>query len=278
MLYGLSAAASVWGMSALKRLPLLLIACVLVPLSVAEEIRDFKVVVKRIEEGKIRYYHQSVSGIERSNTGLNRSGLGSESQLDYPDPESGCGPTALLNILIWYEKYGLIEAQSREANPQRYKQQLFGLIDRQIADVAAISRTSQQGTNSPQIGIALDQLVQAGSKNQLRIHTDFRSAPLQTSDFLEITKQFRAGYLVVRPQSKGNIHVPENEDHAVTVLRCDRMGNITLSTWGKIYRGRLKMRGEEQWFIPSNSKHLEMRIKSLVQFIPFKPVTTAADR
>ena len=38
----------------------------------ADTISDFKVVVKRIEDGEIRYYQKLVSGIERMNSGLNR--------------------------------------------------------------------------------------------------------------------------------------------------------------------------------------------------------------
>ena len=252
--------------------------CTLLSVSTADEISEFKVVVKRVEEGEIRYYHELLSGTERTNNGLNRSGLGSENQLDYPQPESGCGPTALLNILIWYEKYGLVDAKSREANPQRYKQQLFNTIDQQIVKVAETDRTTQKGTTSVQIGAALDELVQSGSANQLRMHTDFVDAPLKTSDFLNITKQFRAGYLVVEPKGNGRFVVPGDQAHAVTVLRCDRAGNITLGTWGQLYRGRLKMRGIEQWFIPSNPEQLELKIEKMIQFIPFKPLTTAANR
>ena len=128
------------------------------------------------------------------------------------------------------------------------------------------------GTNSAEIGIALDQIVQAGSNKQLRIHTDFRQPPLKINDFRAVSKQFRAGYLVVQPKGNGRFIVPEDQDHAVTILRCDRAGNITLSTWGQIYRGRLKIRGDEQWFIPSDPEQLELRIKMLIQFIPFKPL------
>ena len=244
----------------------------------AEDVRDFKVLVKREMNGEVNYYQKRISGVERRNSGLNRSGLGSENQLDYPLPESGCGPTALLNILIWYEKYGLITASNRHADPRTYKQQLFNVIDRHIMAIAEQSRESAQGTNSAEVGMVLDQLVQAGSNRQLRIHTDLVKPPLNTKDFRDVTTQFRAGYLVVRPKSNGRTIVPDDQDHAVTVLRCDRAGNITLGTWGKFYRGRLKMRGHEQWFIPRDPEQLELQIKTLIQFIPFKPSTTREDR
>ncbi len=266
-------------MSLLLRTIVCITACALLQLTSAEQISDFKIIVKRVEDdGETRYYHELISGIERTNSGLNRSGLGSENQLDYPQPESGCGPTALLNILIWYEKYGLVQAQHRDANPRDYKQKLFDTIDREIMGIAEADRMTLKGTSSAQVGIALDQLVQAGSNNQLRMHTEFRMPPLQTNDFREVTKQFRAGYLVVKPKGNGRFIVPENQDHAVTVLRCDLAGNITLSTWGQIYRGRLKMRDGSQWFIPSNPEQLELEIKKLIEFIPFKPVTTDAGR
>ncbi len=277
MLYSAALTASVQRMSRTARTSLYILLCALSACCSAQGIEDFKVVVKRQIDGENRYYHELISGMERTNSGLNRSGLRSENQLDYPLPESGCGPTALLNILIWYEKYGLVEANNRNADPRAYKQELFRAIDSYILGIAQESREFTQGTNSAEIGMALDQLVQAGSKQELRIHTDFVKPPLKTTDFLEINKQFRAGYLVVKPKGNGKFIVPENQDHAVTVLRCDHAGNITLGTWGQIYRGRLQMRGEEQWFIPSNPEQLELKIKQMIQFIPFKPITTDAD-
>ena len=203
------------------------------------------------------------------NYGLNRLSMLSEDQANYPIPESACGPTAMLNILIWYEKFGLIPPLYRDADLRHYKLNLFSEIDRRLIQQSGTIRTENAGVKNLDTAIVMDSIVKTRTKGALRIHTDVIAAPLKLADFLETTKNFRTGYLVVTPKS------PETgellNDHAVVVIRTDRAGYITLATWGQRYHGLLKKRTDGQWFIPQNPKHMELKVKGLTRFIPFKP-------
>ncbi|MGJ8652156.1 MAG: hypothetical protein ACSHX8_02675 [Opitutaceae bacterium] len=233
---------------------------------------DFTV-IERMENkqtGNFDYIYRTIHGTERTNHALNRLSMLSEDQGVYPVPESGCGPTALLNILIWYEKFGLIKPFTREAEIRKYKLKLFNEIDRRIYEKSGQKRTEVIGTSNLDAAIVMDEMVQELSDGRLRLHAKLIEPPYTLDTFLDMIPNFRAGYLVVEPKhsrNEGSVF----RSHAVTFIRADRAGYITLGTWGKIYRGILKMRGDEQWFIPSDPSQLELKILTLIQFIPFEP-------
>jgi hypothetical protein len=233
--------------------------------------RDFKVIVSAEERGgQTQYYRQTLRGVEQSNNSLNRLSMLSENQSQYPEPESGCGPTAMLNILVWYEKYGLIEPYSRNADPDRYKLELFTEIDRRLAKHSGTNRAERNGVNSIDVAMVMDSMVRERSNNRVRIHTKLIKAPLKLSDFLETMQNFRSGFIIVSPKDRTTGELLG--DHAATVIRADRSGYITLATWGEIYRGLLKQRPDGQWFIPQDPNQMELRVQSLTRFIPFKPI------
>jgi len=215
------------------------------------------------------YYETVLRGTERKNNSLNRLSMPTEDQLEYPEPASGCGPTAMLNILIWYEKYGLIEPYARNADSVRYKQAFFREIDQRLSQQTGTRRDQRNGTRAADAAIVMDALVHELSGGKLRIHTDYQSAPIPLKDFLGVMPNFRSGYLVVYPKD------PRTGKrlglHAVSLLRADRAGYLSLGTWGQVYRGILKKRGDEQWFIPQDPDQLELQILQLIRFIPFAP-------
>lgn len=233
----------------------------------------FTVVKQRIEpqSGQPVYYFSPMLGIEQTNNSLNRLSIVSENQFDYPIPESGCAPTAMLNILIWYEKYGLIEPKHRDSDARQYKYKFFLEIDHRLAQQAGRRRNETLGINSADVAIVMDLIVSERSTGAVRIHTDTVPAPLELTDLLEGLQNFRASYLIVTPKNPhtGTLGV----DHAVVVIRADSAGYITLATWGKRYRGLLKTRSDGQWFIPQGPSHLELKINELMRFIPFRPTT-----
>jgi len=234
-------------------------------------------VFQRVSEKKddtFTYGFRAFWGHERSNKALNRLSILSENQYDYPTPESGCGPTAMLNILIWYEKFGLIKALSRDANVHQYKLNLFNEIDRRLSTYAGQTRAELNGTSNFNTMIVMDELVSERSEGVLRLHSKSVEAPLTLQDFFDIQPNFRSGYLIVRAKDPRTNNL-RSITHAVTFIRADRAGYITLGTWGEIYRGVLKKRGASQWFIPSDRNQQELKIVSLIQFIPFKPITPA---
>ena len=235
------------------------------------EVREFQTLVSETDGRIIEYFPESVKGTERMNPALNRLSMLSENQLHYPTPETGCAPTALLNILIWYEKFGLIPPLYRDANPRIYKLKLFNDIDRRLSRQSGMTRTDMIGTRGLDTAIVMDQIVNERTKGKIRIHTDIIEAPLTLKDCLETTKNFRSGFLtVVIPEELAGESLTNL--HAAVIIRTDRAGYVTLATWGEVYRGLLRERNGEQWFIPQKPEQLELKIVELMRFIPYRPI------
>lgn len=215
-------------------------------------------------------------GNERKNNSLNRLSMISESQINYPNPETACGPIALLNTLIWYEQYGLIEPLYKDADPTIRKRRLFAEIDRRILVKSGQSRTERSGSRNIDISMVLDEIVAQQSNNKLRVHTDFIEAPLKLDDLLKTMPNFRSGFIFGRPKDPqtGNLL----DLHSVSLIRADRAGYITVATWGEKYRGLLRMRGGKQWLIPDNPDQFEIEILGMMRFIPFEPIETVDPR
>lgn len=230
---------------------------------------EFKVIAQKTEKGRPLYFFYTLEGIECRNNSLNRLSLLSENQLNYPNPESGCGPTAMLNLLVWYEKYGLIDPRYRDADSEKYKLKLFREIDHRLAIQAGTIRTNERGIRNLDIAVIMDSIVRERSKGAVRIHTDIFNAPIELKDILESMRNFRSGYFIVQPEDPNTGELLN--DHATVVIRIDRAGYITLANWGQHYHGLLKMRNKEQWFIPQDPKHLKLKIIAMVRFIPFQP-------
>ncbi len=235
--------------------------------------RDFPFYVaeKRWNREAQRYdfYRQGMHGTEVQLLTDARRHIQSESQGDYPEPESGCGPTALLNLYLWYTKYGLIKETIRHSDPKRYKQLKFQQIDRKIRDIQRQSRTRAGGTNTLQLIVALDEIMKDSGNQDTRIHFEIKNSPLETHDFLNITRGYRSGILSVRPFDKRRGTLGGN--HAVLVIAGDWSGRVTLANWGGYTNGRLVMRDGQQWFIAEEEDQPDFLIRRLTTLIPFKP-------
>jgi hypothetical protein len=233
------------------------------------EHHDFRVWSALPDRSKVRV--ETIRGTEVKNNSLNRFSLLSENQYHYPEPESGCGPTAMLNILIWYQKYGLVDPVFRDADPKEFKLKTFRYIDDLLNRSAGRQRSEAGGSNNRDIALVMDQIVREHSDGRIRIQTDSVTAPIDLRVLLATNPNFRSGFISVYPKD------PRTGEllalHATTFIRADREGYITIGTWGKTYRGLLRMRDGHQWFVPQNPKHLELRIHSYTRFIPFRPTT-----
>lgn len=238
--------------------------------------QNFKVIERKTDTttGEVGYYYRHIYGTERTNNALNRLSILSEDQSIYPVPESGCGPTAMLNILIWYEKFGLIRPYSREADSPRYKQQFFKEIDRRLLELTGEARTEDRGASDLASAVVMDAFVRELSDGVLRLHAETMQPPYELKTFLDLVPNFRTAYLVVQAKNR-ETGAMSPINHAVTFIRADRSGYITVGTWGEVYRGLLKMRGSDQWFIPQNPEHQELKLLGMIQFIPFEPITVA---
>jgi len=246
-------------------------ACLLLLLVAPLAGAEFQVIEKRWN-GKTEqfdFFRVRMDGTERTLRAAARGAILSEDQSDYPEPESGCGPTALLNLYIWYSKFGLVEESVRHAEPERYKRLKFAEIDRRMREVQKQSRTEAGGTNVLETIVVLDALVRSDAPKPTRIHYRILEPPLHTRDFLALNRNFRAGLLSVRPKDLETGELLAN--HVVLVTRTDRTGKITVANWGEHVHGRLIQRGDHQWFVPDNPDQNELRINRLTQLIPFTP-------
>jgi hypothetical protein len=193
----------------------------------------------------------------------------SENQNDYPEPASGCGPTALLNLYIWYTKFGLLTESITHSNPQTYKQLKFRQIDRKLLDIQRESRTRRGGTNTLAGIVAMDELVQEYSRNRTRLHFEIQQPPLDRQDFINLSRGYRVGILSVRPKDRQTGRLRGN--HAVLCIRGDTAGMVTIANWGEFSHGSLVQRPDGQWFVPNVAEQPELRINHLTTLIPFTP-------
>jgi hypothetical protein len=222
------------------------------------------------EKKKYEFYRKGMQGTEIPMRGDARRHFISENQSDYPEPKSGCGPTALLNLFVWYTKFGLLKESITHSNPETYKQLKFKQIDRILLDIQRQSRTRIGGTNTLAGIVAMDELVQQYStRTNTRLHFEIKRPPLHQQDFTELSRNYRAGILSVRPKDKQSGELLDN--HAVLCIQGDRSGMITLANWGEFSHGRIVTRPDGQWFLPSNPDQYELRINNLTTLIPFIP-------
>ena len=215
------------------------------------------------------FYRRGMQGAEVLMRGEARRYFISENQGDYPEPESGCGPTALLNLYVWYSKFGLLKESIRHSNPQRYKELKFHQIDHRIRDVQKQSRTQYGGTNTLATIVAMDELVQEYSRKPTRLHFEIKNPPLSAKDFTELSRNYRAGILSVRPKERQTGSLLGN--HAVLCIRGDRSGLITIANWGEFSHGRLVNQKDGQWFVPRDGSQHELKINQLTVLVPFTP-------
>tara|TARA_B100000614_G_C14549833_1_gene493520 strand:+ start:1604 stop:2791 length:1188 start_codon:yes stop_codon:yes gene_type:complete len=217
------------------------------------------------------FYRVGMQGSERVIQHDLRRYFISENQSDYPEPEGGCGPTALLNLYVWYSKFGLIDESIKHSDPRAYKLLKFKQIDRIINHIQGHSRSRADGTNSVEQVIAIDELVRTASKEHTRIHFEYKQPPLSRSDFLNISRNYRAGILTVRPKDPTTGLL--RGYHAVLVIRSDTSGKITIANWGDFSHGRIVNRQGKQWFVPDDAAQYELQVERLTTLIPFTPTS-----
>jgi len=216
------------------------------------------------------FYRGGMLGYEKTIRVDARPYFISEDQANYPQPESACGPIALLNLYIWYTKFGLLNESVRHADTASYKQLKFKEIDQKILDIQKQSSRRSSGTHTLEQVVAMDELLQSHSTPSLRLHFEQKQPPLEQTDFLNLSSDYRAGLMAVTPKhpKTGALMEP----HTVLVIRADRNGGITIANWGDFSHGRLITRSNEQWFVPNDSTQHSLRILNLTTLIPFTPV------
>lgn len=232
---------------------------------------DFYTLEKEWNASKQAYefFRHGTYGTEQTSNRDQRRYFLSEDQANYPEPESGCGPTALLNLYIWYTKFGLIQESVRHSDLDTYKRLKFAEIDQRIGVLQGRAQRRETGTNTLEQVVVIDELLKTHSPTPLRMHYATKKPPLDLSDFLNISKHFRAGILSVRPLDPKTGRL--RPYHAVLVIRADTSGTITIANWGTFSHGRLTQKSDGQWFIPSNPKDHSLKIVNFTTLIPFSP-------
>ncbi len=215
------------------------------------------------------YWRLGQDGSECIGQNLERGMVLSEYQGNYRAPTSGCGPTAILDWLIWYQNTGLVPRSTRESDTDTYKRITFDLIDRKIAELRGRYRSDFEGTSTMEIIVTFDGLIRELSRGKIRLHCDIKNAPLSRNDLLNQTRYYRAGILIVQvfdPNSS-----PMGGYHAVVVVRTDTTGRMTLANWGKAQNGRLVQKSDGQWFVTEDDSVPPMKVCSFLTFVPFTP-------
>jgi hypothetical protein len=240
------------------------------PSPVAVEL-PFSVIEKKwnAREERYAFYRIGMDGKESRNINDVRRFILSENQANYPEPESACGPIALLNLYVWYAKFGLIKESVQHADLRAYKQLKFKEIDQKIAGIRGRPRDGDSGTNSIEQVMAMDALLQENGPSNLRLHSSFKLAPLTHADFAKVSIRYRAGILSAYPLDLQTGQLLPS--HAVLVVRADTSGTITIANWGEFIHCRLVNKPDGQWLIPNDTRYHPLKIIQLTSLIPFKP-------
>lgn len=216
------------------------------------------------------YHRKGFTGAECINHDLDRATVLSEHQVNYPNAISGCGPTAILDWVLWYQGSGLLPRYSRNADFDIYKMETFALIDREITQLRGHARTNSEndGTNTTEIIAAFSELVDTLSAGTIKLAFEIKPAPLTTKYLLEKTRSYRAVILILQifdPSVR-----PFGGFHAVAVLRTDTEGTTSIANWGKYVQGSLVKKSDGQWFVPQDQTH-PMKVISLLTLTPVRP-------
>jgi len=219
--------------------------------------------------GNPLYQRKGHYGVECTTRYQERGIVLSEFQGNYPAPLSGCGPTAILDWLIWYQNTGLLPRSTDTPDVEVYKRTTFALIDRQIAELRGRARTDFEGSNTMEIAVVFDRLVSELSRGRIRLACEIKDAPLSKQDLLNETHQYRAGILLA--QVYDPMSPPWGGFHAVAVVRTDTEGRVSIANWGHYFNGSLIEKSDGQWFGAEDGSCAPLKIKSLMTFIPFRP-------
>lgn len=243
------------------------------PISRSEPVYPFYVVEKKWDSrtNSTGFFRVGMNGDECSNPQNVRRYILSENQAKYPTPESACGPIALLNLYVWYSKFGLIKETVRHSDPEKYKQLKFLEIDQMITKARGSSRSLNAGTSHLEQVVAMDTLLNDNSEGDIRLHSVSKNPPLSNRDFTEISIRYRAGILAVQPLDLRTGQLMDG--HAVLVIRGDLSGKITVANWGEFIHCSLVNKPDGQWLMPSNPEQNPLKIQLLTSLIPFRPTS-----
>ncbi len=203
------------------------------------------------------------------NPGEWRRRVPSYHQLDFPEPESGCGPVAILNWLTWYQDLGMLTKSIDWLGTDMRADDNHRLIEEEIVSLRNRTTGLRGGTTSLEIICAFDRIVNRLSNQRIRLGYEVYDVPLSIDDLTRFTRGFRSAILLVRPV---NPETGKLESlHAVSVVAGDRAGYLMLNNWGERLHGALRNEPNGQFFSPSNVESPRLKLEQLICLVPFIP-------
>lgn len=191
-------------------------------------------------------------------------------QEDFPEPETGCGPAAMLNWLLWLEAQRALRFP-REWTTAATPRQLYEAIETTLAEIRRESTPGKRGPmRTDELVAVMDRLVREYSDGALRLAPEVFEAPVKISDLITFNRGYRCGFLV------GEVLDDEASDqstlsHVVSLVAADRQGGVMLNNWGARVYGHLRNEAGQQVFRARNADHPPMRIDCVIRLIPFSP-------
>lgn len=224
--------------------------------------------------GAVRFFPFRMEGTEIRGAGAEaRRHVPAMNQRDFPEPESGCGPTAVLNWMLWMQDQHLLgtprETHGLEARALAGFQRIEEEIRRLRGTEAGGSRG---GSNEFEIISAMDRLAYQLSSGDVRMAYRRFHAPLKMAEVLEFTTGYRSGILigrVVEDRATGQL----GEYHALNLVAGDRSGYLMVNNWGERVYGALRTEPDGQYFYASTADHPPIKVERALCFVPFRPAT-----
>lgn len=230
--------------------------------------QDWEAIEWRVLDGEGDFYRAPIMGQEVAlSRGDARRRVPSYDQDDFPEPESGCGPTAVLNWLLWMETLGCFGPSTLRVDDPGDAKETFALIDKQIRSMRQQSTDRRVGSNRAQIAATMDHLAGEWSDGSVRIAVRSFKAPVKLVDLLGFVKGQRAGILIGQVMEDG-VGSEAGEFHALNLVAVDRGGGLMVNNWGERVYGYLRSYPDGQYFFPENSEQAGLKIVEATCLIP----------
>lgn len=222
----------------------------------------------RVKDGRGQFYRTTFSGEEVVlRRGDARRRVPAFHQKNFPEPESGCGPTAVLNWMLWMRELGCFGEAENGADSAVFARHIFWEIDREIREMRKEDLPSRNGSNRAQIAAAMDRLARDWSGGTVRMAVRAYETPLKMVDLLSFIRGQRAGILI--GQVVENAQTGEAGDfHALNLVAVDRGGGLMVNNWGERVYGYLRTYPDGQYFYPENAEQAGLKIIEALCMVP----------
>lgn len=179
-----------------------------------------KIYVRSItRDSKIKFTHPTLNDTERLL-------IPSLNQVNFGNTDSNCGPNAVANFLLWWDKEGVLPL------PYKHKD-LDDLADKLHKDLESAMR-SKNGTSYGELAKGLDKFF-----IKKKIHHKYNRKVERLDPTIENLEKATKGdtMSVLSVQTLKNNRF--DEGHYISVISC-KDGIITFNTWGHKFTGKLK--------------------------------------